>query len=90
MFYCGHEYTLANARFGLTIEPTNRKLQERLKQIEQLAAEGKPTLPTKLADELETNVFLRPHSLAIRGHLGMGAAADWRVFAEIRQRKNKA
>ncbi len=90
MIYCGHEYTLANARFGLTIEPENRKLQARAKDIEALRAEGKPTLPTRLSDELETNVFLRPHVLTIRARLGLGASADWRVFAEIRERKNKA
>jgi hydroxyacylglutathione hydrolase len=88
--YCGHEYTLANARFGLTIEPENRKLQERAKAVETLRAEGRPTLPTRLADELETNVFLRPQSLTIRARLGLGASADWRVFAEMRERKNKA
>lgn len=88
--YCGHEYTIANARFGLTIEPDNAKLRARLETAEKLVAEGKPTIPTRLADELETNVFLRPHTLGIRARLGMGASADWRVFAEIRERKNKA
>lgn len=90
MIYCGHEYTLANARFGLTIEPDNAKLQARVKQVEALRAEGKPTLPTRLSDELETNVFLRPHVLTTRARLGLGASADWRVFAEMRERKNKA
>lgn len=88
--YCGHEYTLANAKFGLTIEPDNAKLNARLQRIEELRAEGRPTLPTRVADELETNVFLRPHVLSIRAKLGLGASADWRVFAEIRERKNKA
>lgn len=90
MIYCGHEYTLANARFGLAIEPDNAKLRARLGEAEKLIAEGKPTIPTRLADELETNVFLRPHVLGIRARLGMGAFSDWRVFAEIRERKNKA
>ena len=90
MIYAGHEYTLANARFCLTIEPNNRALQVRAKEIEALRAEGKPTLPTQLAVELATNVFLRPQSLEIRSRLGLGASADWRVFAEIRELKNKA
>ncbi|MGQ0673705.1 MAG: hydroxyacylglutathione hydrolase [Hyphomicrobium sp.] len=88
--YCGHEYALANARFGLTIEPENDKLQARARAVEALRAEGKPTLPTRLDDELATNVFLRPHVLTIRARLGLGASADWRVFAEMRERKNKA
>lgn len=88
--YCGHEYTLANARFGMTIEPSNDKLKARLANIEALREKGLPTLPTRLDLELETNVFLRANTLQVRSHLGLGAAADWRVFAEIRDRKNKA
>ena len=88
--YCGHEYTLANAQFALTIEPENAALRQRAGEVEALRAAGKPTLPTRLALELETNVFLRPHIAAIRRRLGMSAAADWRVFAEIRDRKNRA
>ena len=90
IIYCGHEYTLANARFGLTIEPGNENLKARLAAVEALRAQGLPTLPTRLDIELETNVFLRPHVLQIRSNLNLGAAADWRVFAEIRDRKNKS
>jgi hydroxyacylglutathione hydrolase len=88
--YCGHEYTLANAKFALTIEPENMALQERARAIEDLVRDGRATLPTRLDLELQTNVFLRPGSDAIRRRLGLGAAADWRVFAEIRERKNRA
>lgn len=90
MIYCGHEYTLANARFALTIEPENAALVARLAAVEAQRAEGLATVPTLLQDELDTNVFLRPHIFAIRNRLGMRVEADWRVFAEIRQRKNKA
>lgn len=88
--YCGHEYTLANARFGLTIEPDNVALQRRAAEVESLRATDRPTLPTQVALERETNVFLRPHVYAIRERLNMRAAADWRVFKEMRERKNKA
>jgi hydroxyacylglutathione hydrolase len=88
--YCGHEYTLANAKFGLTIEPENEALQKRTAAVEALRSDGKPTLPTRVDVELATNVFLRAHKTAIRLRLGLPAAADWKVFAEIRERKNKA
>lgn len=87
--YCGHEYTLANARFGLTIEPDNAALKARLTEVEALRAAARPTLPTRLDAELETNVFLRPHVPAIRKRLGMETALDWQVFGEIRERKNR-
>lgn len=88
--YCGHEYTLANARFAVTIEPANAALQARLKEIEGLRAAGQPTLPTTIAQELQTNPFLRAHVPAIQQRLNMTGAPEWQVFAEIRDRKNKA
>ena len=61
----------ANARFALTVEPENAALQNRAKEVDQLRDENKPTLPTRLDRELETNPFLRPHVTAIRAILGM-------------------
>ena len=88
--YCGHEYTLANARFALTIEPENEALQARTREVEAKRARGEATLPTRLDVELATNPFLRPHSPAIRKRLGMPAAPDWQVFGEVRERKNRS
>ncbi len=87
--YCGHEYTLANAKFALTIEPGNADLQARAKQIEQTRAEGAFTLPTRIDIELATNPFLRANSPEIRSRLDLAGAPDWQVFAEVRERKNK-
>lgn len=87
--YCGHEYTVANARFAATIEPENAALMARLVEVVALRAEGKLTQPTTIARELETNPFLRPGSPAIRARLAMAGKADWEVFAEIRERKNR-
>lgn len=86
--YCGHEYTLANAEFALSVDPDNEKLRARAREIERLRNEDKPTLPTTLALELETNPFLRPDDPAIRKHLQMEQASDAEVFAEIRKRKD--
>ena len=88
--YCGHEYTVANAKFALTIEPENDKLVARAKAVEAQRARGEMTLPTTLALELETNPFLRPQSAAIRKRLGMETAPDWQVFGEVRERKNRS
>ena len=88
--YCGHEYTLANARFALTIEPENAALIARAAEVEALRKAGKATLPTRIDVELATNPFLRVKSSAIRKRLGLENAPDWKVFAEVRERKNKA
>jgi hydroxyacylglutathione hydrolase len=88
--YCGHEYTQANARFALTIEPENAALTQRAKEVDQLRAAGTPTLPTTIGLELDTNPFLRPHVAAIQQRLGMVGKPAWQIFAEIRERKNRS
>ncbi len=88
--YCGHEYTLSNVKFALTIEPENEALKARAVEIDTLLAAGKATLPTTIGVELATNPFLRPQSPAIRKRLGMETSADWQVFGEIRERKNRS
>ena len=88
--YCGHEYTLSNARFALTVEPENNALATRFKEIEAMRAAGQPTLPTTIALEKATNPFLRTHSPNIRARLGLASAPDWQVFARLRELKNKA
>jgi hydroxyacylglutathione hydrolase len=86
--YCGHEYTETNARFALTVDPTNPALKARAALIGKLRADGKPTLPTTIGEELATNPYLRPHDPAIRRGLGMETATDQAVFTEIRKRKD--
>ncbi|QKV20135.1 hydroxyacylglutathione hydrolase [Oricola thermophila] len=88
MLYCGHEYTLSNARFALTVDPDNEALRKRADEVEKLRENGAATLPVPLASEFATNPFLRPDDPAIRAHLGMEGASDEEVFAEIRRRKD--
>lgn len=86
--YFGHEYTLSNARFALTIDPDNERLKARAAQVEADRAEGKFTIPTMMALEKETNPFLRPSDPAIRRNLLMEGKTNEEVFAEIRKRKD--
>ena len=88
VIYSSHEYTAANARFAVTVDPDNPALAARAKAVEALRADNKPTVPSLLADELATNPFLRAGDSAVRAHLGMTDASDSAVFAEIRARKD--
>ena len=88
--YCGHEYTQANGRFALSVDPENSALKTRMIEINRLRAEGQTTLPTSLALELATNPFLRTEDAGLRASLGMDAGASADVFAELRDRKNKS
>lgn len=62
--YCAHEYTAANARFALTVEPGNAALQRRAAEITRLRADGLTTVPSTIGDERATNPFVRAASLA--------------------------
>jgi hydroxyacylglutathione hydrolase len=87
--YCGHEYTDANCRFALTVEPENEALQARAREAAALAAKGEPALPTTIGRELAANPFLRPTSPAIQRRLGMEGRELYEIFGEIRKRKDR-
>ena len=86
--YCGHEYTEANARFALSVEPGNEVLQKRVLEVAALRARGEFTLPSAMADECATNPFLRTESPEIRAHFGLADAGNEEVFAALRQAKD--
>jgi hydroxyacylglutathione hydrolase len=86
--FCGHEYTLSNGKFALTLEPNNADLQARMKDVEAARAKAAPTIPSNMALEKKINPFLRPDSKEIRATLGMADADTVSVFAEIRKRKD--
>jgi hydroxyacylglutathione hydrolase len=87
--YCGHEYTLANGKFALTVDPTNAMLREHLEKATALRAAGAFTIPSTIALELAINPFLRADEQDVRAAVGMPDADPADVFAEIRERKNK-
>ncbi|VTZ49632.1 Hydroxyacylglutathione hydrolase [Methylocella tundrae] len=88
--YCGHEYTLANAKFALGVDSANEILRERAAEVAALRAAGKYTLPTTIAIELATNPFLRAEEPEVQAAVGMPGADPAAVFAELRDRKNRA
>jgi hydroxyacylglutathione hydrolase len=88
-FYCGHEYTDANIRFAKTIEPNNKSLAARAQEVAQLLAAGKPTIPATIGAEKAENPFLRADVAEVAQSVGLAGSPAWKVFAEIRERKNK-
>jgi len=89
LIFSGHEYTAANARFAVTIDPDNPRLAARVREIESARAAGQPTVPSRLEEELATNPFLRVGDPAIRARLGLKEAKAADVFADIRRRKDR-
>jgi hydroxyacylglutathione hydrolase len=88
--YCGHEYTRANIRFATTIEPENAALRARETDVEKLLAARKPTIPSSLAEEKAANPFLRADVPEVAKAVGLAGSPAWKVFAEIRERKNRS
>jgi len=86
--FCGHEYTLNNGRFALSIEPQNAALVSRMRDVEAARARNLPTIPSSLGLEKKTNPFLRPDSAEIRRSLDLEDADDVTVFGEMRKRKD--
>jgi hydroxyacylglutathione hydrolase len=88
--YCGHEYTAANIKFALTVDPDNPALKVRAEEVKRLRAENKPTIPTLLGEEKKANVFLRADDPSLAAALRMKGQSAVEIFAELRERKNKS
>ena len=93
LVYCGHEYTEKNLQFAMTIEPNNKKAAERLGKVRALRAKGLSTVPSTMAEEKETNPFLRWDSKEIQDNLktsfpklGLDPVS---VFAKVRELKDQ-
>ena len=72
--YCGHEYTLNNAKFCKKHDSENKDLQKKMEKIQKQRENGIPTIPSTLKEELECNIFLR--------------AKDVKTFSKLRDFKD--
>src|ERR1700732_1389794 len=57
--FCGHEYTAANLRFALAVEPVNSAAREYQESVQRIRGLGSPSLPSNLSLEIKVNPFLR-------------------------------
>ena len=87
--YCGHEYTLSNIKFALTLEPGNRALSARQAEAAKQVEAGQPTIPVTIGEEKRANPFLRADVADVAAQVGMSGKPATDVFTEIRARKNK-
>jgi hydroxyacylglutathione hydrolase len=84
--YCGHEYTVANLRFAVHVEPDNRAAAEKLERVRATRERGEPTVPSTVGEELATNPFLRCASPSVAERFPGATAVD--VFAAVRSAKD--
>ncbi|MEP7240029.1 MAG: hydroxyacylglutathione hydrolase [Devosia sp.] len=89
LMYCGHEYTVENARFALSIDPRNTALALRAAEVSRMRAEGRYTVPVSIGMERRTNPFLRADQPALAAAMGLEADLDpAAVFAALRSAKD--
>jgi hydroxyacylglutathione hydrolase len=67
--YCGHEYTVKNLQFALTLEPSNAKAQAKLQWAQDMRAKKQPTIPSTVAEEKELNPFVRVHNAELQANV---------------------
>ena len=86
--YCGHEYTHKNAEFCMKYDSENMDLIKQFKKIKKLRLKNLPTIPTKLEDELKSNIFLRCDQNDLKIKLNMKNQEDLKVFKKVRDLKD--
>ena len=88
MIYCGHEYTYKNAKFCIKYDSGNIDLKNKFEKIKKLRSSNLPTIPSKLEDELKTNIFLRCDQKDLKIKLNMQNQEDLKVFRKVRDLKD--
>lgn len=88
LVYCGHDYTLENYEFALSIEPDNEAVRERLGKVKEATRASGYSVGSTILQERTTNPFLRSGTAKIKAALGMPNAETVDVFAEMRRRKD--
>jgi hydroxyacylglutathione hydrolase len=91
--FCGHEYTAANLRFALTVEPDNVAAMEYQESVQRIRATGDPSLPSTLSLEIRVNPFLRCDKPTVRAaaeaRAGQTLEEPFEVFAVLRAWKDR-
>ncbi|MHC4558943.1 MAG: hydroxyacylglutathione hydrolase [Planctomycetota bacterium] len=88
LVYCGHDYTVENYEFALSIEPGNQAVTRQLSEVKQALKAGRQSVPSTILRERKTNTFLRTGTLEVKNAVNMPQAQPVEVFAELRRRKD--
>uniref|UniRef100_A0A0E0GLX9 hydroxyacylglutathione hydrolase n=1 Tax=Oryza nivara TaxID=4536 RepID=A0A0E0GLX9_ORYNI len=84
--YCGHEYTVKNLKFILTVEPDNEKVKQKLEWAQKQREANQPTIPSTIGEEFETNTFMRVDLPEIQAKFGAKSPVE--ALREVRKTKD--
>jgi len=86
LVFCGHEYTVANLKFVLSVDPNNKQAQEKLAAAERMRAAKLGTVPSLIHEENSYNVFMRCKDPTIQAAVGATSPVD--CMDKLRTSKN--
>lgn len=90
LIFCGHEYTLSNIKFAISILPTNKKIIDYYHKVSTLTKNNQSTIPTTLSLELQINIFFNYNHIDIKKHLNFfpKTGEEWKLFSMLRKQKD--
>ncbi|XP_060085813.1 hydroxyacylglutathione hydrolase, mitochondrial-like [Ylistrum balloti] len=85
--YCGHEYTVNNLKFALSVEPKNQDMITKMAWAQTKRNENKPTIPSTIGDEFKFNPFMRVREASVMNYTGTSDPVETMGF--LRKAKDK-
>jgi hydroxyacylglutathione hydrolase len=85
--YCGHEYTVTNLKFALSVEPHNVDIKNKLDWASNKVAKREPTVPSTIGEEKKINPFMRLHVNHVKKFTG--ETDEIEVMTVLRHKKNE-
>eukprot|EP00051_Salpingoeca_urceolata_P006900 m.91429 g.91429 ORF g.91429 m.91429 type:complete len:264 (-) comp15038_c0_seq1:27-818(-) len=84
--FVGHEYTVKNLLYAISVEPDNEAISKKLAWAKKCRATGTPTVPSCMADEWATNPFMRVREPTVQAYTGKTDPVE--AIFEVRKRKS--
>jgi len=86
--WCGHEYTVNNLKFALSVDGDNPAVKEKFEWANAKRQKGEPTVPSTIQQELSFNPFMRVNHLSIKTAVGSASDSDTETMQKLREKKN--
>jgi len=86
--YCGHEYTYQNLEFCLKYNPNNILLKKRKNIIMQNLKNKRPTVPSTIGDEIQTNIFFKYDDQDVKKAIKLENSSNLEIFKKLRELKD--
>ena len=85
--YCGHEYTLSNAKFLQSVI-SNDLINKKIEELKKLELDKTPSIPSTIKEEKELNLFFQSDNSDLKIQLNMKDKTDEETFAYLRNLKD--